>query len=158
VGKLNPESFRNDHASKLLPPFDLWRQLRQLGALCCNDAKACYDRIVHSCASLCVQLVSTDPNPSLVVCSNWSTPLNTTLPVFGEYKTFFKQSGLIPLQGVGQGNGAGPQTWDLVSTPVLNMLRSQGLGVSFVSALSRRYTTLAVFAFVDDTAFESRRV
>jgi hypothetical protein len=71
--------------------------------------------------------------------------------VFGESKTFFKQSGQIPLQGVGQGNGAGPQIWALVSTPVLNMLRSQGLGATFVSALSRISTTLVGFAFVDDT-------
>jgi hypothetical protein len=27
--------------------FDIWRQLRQCGALCSNDAKSCYDRIVH---------------------------------------------------------------------------------------------------------------
>jgi hypothetical protein len=71
--------------------------------------------------------------------------------VFGESKQFFKQSGEIPLQGVGQGNGAGPQIWALVSTPVLNMLRSQGLGASFISALSKLQTTLVGFAFVDDT-------
>jgi hypothetical protein len=32
--------------------FDIWRQMRQRGALCSNDAKACYDRIAHNCASL----------------------------------------------------------------------------------------------------------
>jgi hypothetical protein len=70
---------------------------------------------------------------------------------FGESKKYFKQSDKIPLQGVGQGNGAGPQIWALVSTPVLNMLRSQGLGATFVSALSKLQTTLVGFAFVDDT-------
>jgi hypothetical protein len=42
--------------------FDLWRQLRQNGALCCNNAKGCYDRIVHNCASLCLQKVRTRPH------------------------------------------------------------------------------------------------
>jgi hypothetical protein len=70
---------------------------------------------------------------------------------FGQSKSFFKQTSAIPLQGVGQGNGAGPQIWALVSTPVLNMLRSQGLGASFVSALLKLQTTLVGFAFVDDT-------
>jgi hypothetical protein len=36
--------------------FDIGRhQLRQRGALCSNDAKACYDRIAHNCASICLQ-------------------------------------------------------------------------------------------------------
>jgi hypothetical protein len=43
--------------------FDIWRQMRQRGALCSNDAKACYDRIAHNCASLCLQRIGTDPNP-----------------------------------------------------------------------------------------------
>jgi hypothetical protein len=103
--------------------FDLWRQFWQRGALCCNDAKACYDQIVHSCASLCLQRVRTDP-----MFQSIQSLEHHVRTVFGESKASFKQSGPIPLQGVGQGNGAGPQIWALVSTPVLNMLRSQGLG------------------------------
>ena len=34
--------------------FDLLRQLRQFGALCCNDAKSCYDHIVRAIAILCM--------------------------------------------------------------------------------------------------------
>jgi hypothetical protein len=40
---------------------------------------------------------------------------------------------------------------DVVSTPVLNMLRSAGLGAIFLSAISQQPTTLVGFAFVDDT-------
>jgi hypothetical protein len=43
--------------------FDFWRQLRQNGALCSNDAKSCYDCIVHNCASLCMQRVGTPIQP-----------------------------------------------------------------------------------------------
>jgi hypothetical protein len=71
--------------------------------------------------------------------------------VFGESKASFIQQEPKPLQGVGQGNGAGPQIWALVSTPILNMLRAQGLGAKFESALSRVATVLVGFAFVDDT-------
>jgi hypothetical protein len=131
--------------------FDIWRQLRQRGALCCNDAKACYDRIVHNCASLCMQRVGTDPHPIISMFQTIQSLEHHVRTVFGESKKFFKQAGTTPLQGVGQGNGAGPQIWALVSTPVLNMLRSQGLGATFVSALSRKSTTLVGFAFVDDT-------
>ena len=34
-----------------------------------------------------------------------------------------------PVQGSGQGNGASPTIWALISTPLLNMIRSQGFGV-----------------------------
>ena len=34
---------------------DLSRQSRAPLALCCNDAVSCYDRIIHSVASLCMQ-------------------------------------------------------------------------------------------------------
>ena len=34
---------------------DLLRMRRQAGALCSNDAKSCYDRLVHWVASLCLR-------------------------------------------------------------------------------------------------------
>jgi hypothetical protein len=143
--------FASDQSLNKALTFDIWRQLRQRGALCCNDAKACYDRIVHSCASLSIQRVGIDPHPITSMFKSIQSLEHHVRTVFGESKKFFKQAGEIPLQGVGQGNGAGPQIWALVSTPVLNMLRSQGLGASFVSALSKLQTTLVGFAFVDDT-------
>jgi hypothetical protein len=72
--------------------------------------------------------------------------------IYGESKVKFVQHGSTPIQGVGQGNGAGPQIWALVSMPVLNMLQeSSGLGATFLSPLSRKTTTLVGFAFVDNT-------
>jgi hypothetical protein len=42
---------------------------------------------------------------------------------FGDSKKFFAaNTGKVPIQGVGQGNGVGPQIWALVSTPIFNML------------------------------------
>jgi hypothetical protein len=33
---------------------DILRQTRRAGAICSNDAKSCYDRIVHSILSICL--------------------------------------------------------------------------------------------------------
>jgi hypothetical protein len=131
--------------------FDLWRQLRQRGALCSNDAKACYDRIVHNCASLCLQRIGTREQPIVSMFETLQKLEHHVRTVFGESKICYVQRGKVPIQGVGQGNGAGPQIWALVSTPVLNMLRETGLGATFLSALSQISTTLVGFAFVDDT-------
>jgi hypothetical protein len=131
--------------------FDIWRQLRQQGALGSNDAKACYDRIVHNCASLCMQRVGMRKEPIISLFETIQKLEHHVRTVFGESKIGFVQQGPKPLQGVGQGNGAGPQIWALVSTPVLNMLRAEGLGAKFQSTLSKISTTLVGFAFVDDT-------
>jgi hypothetical protein len=41
-------------SNKMLSP-DLVQQYKTPAALCCNDAKLCYDQVVHSVASLCIQ-------------------------------------------------------------------------------------------------------
>ena len=56
----------------------------------------------------------------------------------------------VPIQGVGQGNGAGPQIWAVVSTPVLNMLRAEGYGAFFKSSISGQELSFVGYAFVDD--------
>jgi hypothetical protein len=71
--------------------------------------------------------------------------------LFGESKQGYLHHGSIPIQGVGQGNGVGPQIWALVSTPVLNMLRSNGLSAQFLLSVSLHTTELVGYAFVDDT-------
>jgi hypothetical protein len=57
---------------------------------------------------------------------------------------------LVPIQGVGQGNGAGPQIWAAVSTPVLNLLRDMGYGASFKAAISGTDLSFVGYAFVDN--------
>jgi hypothetical protein len=46
--------------------FDLARQLKRPLAICFNDAKSCYDRIVDSMASLCVRRMGMEEPP--IVC------------------------------------------------------------------------------------------
>jgi hypothetical protein len=44
--------------------MDLLRMRHQAGALCSNDAKSCYDRIVHWIASLCLRRIGLQKEPS----------------------------------------------------------------------------------------------
>ena len=44
---------------------------------------------------------------------------------------------LVPYQGVLQGNGARPTTWVIISTPLLNMLRTAGHGGHFITPISK---------------------
>jgi hypothetical protein len=140
-----------DQSLKEALTFDIWRQLRQCGALCSNDAKSCYDRIVHNIASICMQRVGTPIKPIVSMFQTIQELTHHTRTVFGKSEIGYKPVSPVPIQGVGQGNGAGPQIWAVVSYPILNMLRARGLGASFRSAISGDTTNLVGYAFVDDT-------
>ena len=47
--------------------YDIIRQTKRPGLLCSNDAKSCYDRIVHSVAALAYKRIGV-PKPPLTVC------------------------------------------------------------------------------------------
>jgi hypothetical protein len=56
-----------------------------------------------------------------------------------------------PMLSIGQGNGAGPAIWAVLSTPILNMLRKQGFGCEFTSLISCKSFSFVGYSFVDDT-------
>ena len=71
--------------------------------------------------------------------------------VFGDFTLSF--GGIIsglPFHGVGQGNGAGPAIWAVVSMPLLDLMRAEGYGTVFQMPLSGESIHLVGYAFVDD--------
>jgi len=52
--------------------------------------------------------------------------------------------------GNGQGNGDGPALWAAISSPLLEILREQGFGIEFLSAISSEILILAAFGFVNN--------
>ena len=55
------------------------------------------------------------------------------------------------LMGVGQGNGAGPAIWAVISTIFFNTLRKNGFGALLSAPFSKIDINLAGFGSVDDT-------
>jgi hypothetical protein len=56
-----------------------------------------------------------------------------------------------PLQGIGQGNGAGPAIWAVIGAVFLSVMRDSGFELNYITALSATSIVLAGFAFVDNT-------
>ncbi len=56
-----------------------------------------------------------------------------------------------PMHGIGQGNGAGPAIWAVLSTPLLNLLFTKGCGCEFICPISQTPYNSVGYAFVDDT-------
>jgi hypothetical protein len=114
---------------------DILRQNHTPAALCSNDAKQCYDIIVHSVAKICLQRIWIDKNTCRVMFGSLQQMQHYVKTAYGISDTSY--GGIeIPLQGVLQGNGAGPAIWLLTSIPIINMLRRQGFGFKSSNLLS----------------------
>jgi len=109
--------------------FDILRQLKRAGAICSNDAKSCYDLIGHTQASLSMQRVGVPRNIIKCLFTTLQEAVHTVRTGFGDSKASYGgKVWLVPIHGIGQGNGAGPAIWAVVSTPLLNVLRQKGFG------------------------------
>ena len=133
--------------------FDHYRFLKLPFGMCACDLKSCYDRVVHTAASLALQRVGV-PLPR-IKCM-FGTIQNLTHHVrtaYGISETSFggssKQYKSMP-QGLGQGNGAGPTVWSVLSSTVFDVLHTQGYSTNFCSALSLGLLRLCGFSYVDD--------
>jgi hypothetical protein len=112
-----------DHGLNKQLTFDLLRIKKKMGAICANDAKACFNRIVHSVASLAMQCQGVPPGPIICMFTTIQNLKHYVCTIYGDSLLSFGGTiWTVPIQGVGQGNGAGPQIWAVVSTPVLDML------------------------------------
>jgi hypothetical protein len=132
--------------------FDIICQLQMDGAICSNDAKSCYDRIIHSIASLAFQRLGVPFPPVHCMLKSIQNMKHHIRTAFGDSAFTMDNSGsLIPFQGALQGNGASPATWVIISTPLLNMLRETGNGGYFVEPISHQKSHFVGYAFVDDT-------
>ena len=98
--------------------FDLLRQTKRPAGICSCDLKSCYDRIVHSFASIAMQRAGA---PAAAIESMFITIQrlkHTVRRCHGDSDKIFSREywrELDPLHGVGQGNGARPAIWAVIS-------------------------------------------
>ena len=129
---------------------DIWRQTRRCGALCSNDAKSCYDRIAHNIAILCMRRLGLSPETCHVMIGTLQQVQHHVRTTYGDSASSY--CGIeIPIHGIGQGNGAGPAIWLVVSIPIINMLKTQGFGFIMQTPITRQDFSFVCYTFVDDT-------
>lgn len=128
------------------------QQKQQPSALCTNNLKSCYGRIVHSVASLSLQrqgIQKLEVTAMFATLQNLEHHIRTT---FGTSdSTYNDQYESSPMQGIYQGNGAGPIIWAVESSPLFNMMRQHGHGINLPHTISGHRVHIAGFAFVNDT-------
>jgi len=132
--------------------YDYMRAMRIPAALCSNNAKSCYNRIVLLIAALALCRLGAMVS---VMQSMVSTLAQLQHHVRSAYGNSTNAQGQTtwpePVTGIGQGNGAGPQIWAAVSTPLFAILRQEGFVATVICAISLQCRESSGFAFVDDT-------
>jgi len=121
-------------------------------AICSNNAKSCYDHIVLIIAALCLcQLGVGKP----LVQSMLTTLYGMQHHVQSMYGNSTISQGRshwgTPIASIGQGNGAGPQIWEAVSTPLFQILSEDGFFAQVICAMSVHQQSITNFRFVDNT-------
>jgi hypothetical protein len=129
---------------------DIARQEHRSMALCSNDAKSCYDRILHAIASICMRRVGVPQETCLMMFGTLAKVQHYIRTTYGDSDTAYTCIE-IPFQGVYQGNGAGPGIWLLVSIPIINMLKTAGFGFRVRTVLSHDEFSFVCYTFVDDS-------
>ena len=121
--------------------------------MCACDLKSCYNRVVHTAASLALQRVGVPLQNikcmfgTIQRLIHWiRTAFGLSERTFGGLSSKYKR----PPQGMGQGNGAGPTIWSILSSTVFDQLRIQGFSTSFCYSLSMGLYRLCGFSYVDD--------
>ena len=135
--------------------FDYCRGKKKPIGMCACDLKSCYDRIVHVAASLALQRIG-------VPLGKIKSMFGTVQLLVHKIRTMYGDSACsyggkddvvqhdLPPQGVGQGNGAGPTIWSVLSSTVFEILHAEGLSTTFVHSISQKVYKLCGFSYVDD--------
>lgn len=131
--------------------FDLMKQKRLPGAVCTNNAKSCYDQIVHNIAVICMIRAGALKEAVWSMFKTLRNAMHYIKTAFGiSNDSYTPDDGKI-IQGIGQDNGCGSAAWAAISTPVIELMREKGHGFKAKSALRQELIEFICYAFVDDT-------
>lgn len=138
------------HATNKVLLFDITRQRKQDAALLVLDAESCYDRIAPPIAALAMKRQGAPDSFTGMLFNTLDKMKHYIRTAYGEsVQCYYRQE--EKFHGILQGNGAGPAIWAMVSSPILDYLRAQHLGVTIRRPSSGEIIKVPAFAFVDDT-------
>ena len=140
-----------DHALHKRLFYDIARQFRLPAALCSNDAKSCYDRIVHLIAILAYRRCGIAQPPVEGMFRTIQNMKHHFRTAHGDLLFCLENDSFTPFQGSLQGNGASPTTWVIISSVLIEMMRNLRHGGIITTPLSNKTHQIVALAYVDDT-------
>jgi hypothetical protein len=122
--------------------------------ICSNDAKGCFDRMVHSVTYICMRRLGIPKFPLLSMFQVIQKLSHHVRTAFGTSEQTYGPNafaGARPNQGILQGNGAAMLGWTAVSSVIVNTMQELGFGYSAWSAISKAAHKVLCIEYVDDT-------
>ena len=116
-----------------------------------NDAKSCFDRIVHWVAKTALRRFGIPATVTNLMFDILAKAKHRVRTGFGDSERTFGPTGETPFQGCGQGNGAGPCIWVAISAILIDAMEAEGFGYTSRTALTNEEFFASCFCFVDDT-------
>src|SRR5210317_979062 len=131
--------------------WDLLLLQRRAAGWISNDAKSCFDRIVHWIAMVALLRFGITWRAVATAFDTLASSRHRVRTGFGDSEQIFYPPSTIPFQGCGQGNGAGPAIWVAVSSILITMMEAAGYGFECLTSISNSMVNAQCFAFIDDT-------
>jgi hypothetical protein len=104
------------------------RQTRLLAAIASVDVSNCYDRIVHAMALLIFQSLEVEDMAVAAMLETIQEMKFFLQMAYGDLKDFAGSTIEVKTQGLGQGNGASPEGWCVISIMILRAHGKKGHG------------------------------
>ena len=135
--------------------FGYQRYLQQTFYLSCSDLKICYDRIVHSPASLALQHLGITVLPIIRMLDTIQRMSHTVRTAYGDSNLTYSGDTMPDdfrhfMIGLCQENGCAPQLQSIISSIVFSAHQTQGFGIHFVDYFTVEIAQYVVFSYVDN--------
>ena len=132
--------------------YDILRQMKQPVAVCSNDARSCYDRIVHVATFLGLRRLGIPIKMIISMLHTIQLMEHSVRTILGDSEEIYGGADWrVPPHSSIQGNGASPLIWATISTILFLAVKIKNYGGVFRAPITKLLTILAGFAFVDDT-------
>ncbi len=131
--------------------MDLSRQMKHPLATMSADADKCYDRINHIIMSILLLAIVGSIGSIMAMLFPIQTMKFFQRTARGDSNTFMGgRSKENPLQGLCQGNGAGPTCWLMLSSMLMHCYKHQGFGLRIISCISGAIIDFLGEIYVED--------
>jgi len=135
--------------------WDTSRQLCLSMAYLCNDAEKFYNYMIHNVTSLGMQCTGMTHQPITAMLTCLQESSTHILTAYGTSKEWYggkkrKHERELPLMGAGQGNGAAPTAYGLLSAAIIKVMALLGFGAVFATAISLQTISVICSMFVDN--------
>ena len=100
--------------------YDIIQQLKVPAILCSNDAKSCYDRVVHHIIMMLLCRLGVPKNAIKCMLDTYQMMKHHLRTAYGDTDKYFScEDNDIKIHGINQGSGFAPTTWAAISTVIL---------------------------------------